>query len=330
MVSRQCGSIICREAGSTVAAALPFYWSSWLETSPKKQKSTELSWVSGLAQWALAREPSDGEFKAEWLAIKPLYPRAPQRWRSLIARLLSAPMFKDAGIEAPGWWQVDTDFAPMMRENYTTTNSPLRSPMPQDCDRIIQKFDDPFKDVEPMIDELLRNHRRYVIATGDAGYFVRAIKFLGRGLIQVVGDNSHARIKKVQSIAREGLQWQPNDRYLWSLWRDAFEADHAVEAAELIGWEMIRRDLTHVDARTQLAIFLVNSLGKLNEAETLLKETVEKFPDNSVARSELAELLIFQDRTAEAASVLDAALSAGFEHGPIFAARVRVYAFKDI
>jgi Flp pilus assembly protein TadD len=355
---------ICSEAGGR----LPRHYLSigllGLRRLPEVGEGSELSWVSGLAQWALAQKPSDSEFKAEWLALKPLYPRAPQRWRRFIAKLLSATTFKDAEIEPPEWWRVDPDFAPMMQENFTTSEAPLRSPMPQDCNRVIRTLGDRFENVERLIDELFQNHRRYLSATGDAQYFVRAIHSLGRELIERGGDNPHARAQKAQSLAREGLRWQPYDRYLSSLWRDALVADNAPEAAELIGWEFVRRDPTDPEARTQLATLLANSLNKFDEAETLLKETVQKFPDNVPARSQLAtllgnsldkfdeaeallketierfpddahaytqlsELLIAEDRISEATSVLDAAFNAEAVTAATYAVRARIYSHES-
>jgi tetratricopeptide (TPR) repeat protein len=316
---------ICREAGER----LPRHYLSigllGLRRLPKVDQALQLPWVSGLAQWALARHPSDSEFKAEWLALKPLYPRAPQSWRRLVANLLSATTFKEEDIEAPAWWHVDRDFAPMVRGTFQSSDAPLRSPMPRDCERVIEKLNEPFDYVEPMIDDLFYGHRLYLHATGDAQYFVRAIHALGRELIDRGGDKPHARAKKAQSIAREGLKWQPYDRHLWALWRDSYVADNAAEAAELIGWEFIRRDPTDVNARTQLATILVNFLGKRDEAEILLKETIERFPDNAVARSELAELLIFEDRIAEAARVVNAAFSVGATDKATYALRARLY-----
>jgi tetratricopeptide (TPR) repeat protein len=318
---------ICREAGGR----LPRYYLSvgllGLRRLPKFEKSTDL-WVPGLAQWALARQPSDAEFKAEWLALKPLYPRTPQSWRTLIARLLSAPTFKDAELDAPAWWHVDPDFAPMLRENFTFSDAPLRSPMPQECNRIIEKLDERFEDVEPSIDDLFVRHRRYLHATGDAQYFVRAIHALGRELIARGGDNPHQRAQKVQGLVREGLSWQPHDRYLWSLWRDALLADGAPEAAELVGWEYVRRDPANPGARTDLATLLARSLNKLDEAETLLRETIEKFPDNAHARCQAAELLIAEDRIAEATSVVEAALNSGAKNAITYTIRARIYSHE--
>jgi tetratricopeptide (TPR) repeat protein len=216
----------------------------------------------------------------------------------------------------------------LVQGTFRSSDAPLRSPLPRDCDRVIEKLDQPFENVEPLIDELFQGHRRYLYATADVQYFVRAIHALGHELIERGGDRPHARAQKTQSLVREGLRWDPYNRYLWTLWRQALVADDALEAAELIGWEAIRRDPANVDNRTQLAVVLVNSLGKPNEAETLLRETIEKFPDNTVARGELAEFLIFQDRISEATTHLDATIKMGVKDEPIFAARARIYAFE--
>ncbi len=320
---------ICREAGGR----LPRHYLSLgllgLRRLPKVDDPAQLPWVSWLAHWAVAQHPSDSEFKAEWFALKPLYPRAPQSWRRLVAKLLSAPTFKELEIEAPAWWRVDPDFASMAQGTYRNTDTPLRSPLPQDCDRVVERLNEPFESGEALVDDLLQGHRRYLRATGDARYFVRAIHALGRELIESGGDNPHARAQKAQALAREGLKWQPYDRYLWALWGDALTADDAPDAAELIGWERLRRDPTDVNARTQLATLLVNSLGKVNEAEALLMETIEKFPEDAVARNELAELLIFQDRLPEAAGILDAALKAGANADvATYGARARIYSYE--
>ena len=47
----------------------------------------------------MAREPSDQEFSAEWLALKRVYPRQPGQWRKEIAALLRTKQYSDAEIE---------------------------------------------------------------------------------------------------------------------------------------------------------------------------------------------------------------------------------------
>ena len=247
----------------------------------------------------------------------------------------------------------------MSRENFIPLAAPLHSPMPEDCNRVVGKLDEQFDRVESTIDDLFAAHRRYLYATGDAQYFVRAIHALGSALIERGNDNLHARAQKAQALAREGLSWQPYNRYLWALWRDAYAADNAADAAELIGWESIRRDPANVEARTQLATLLADlgkfdqaefllkeAIGafpdnavartqlatllagapnKFDEAEVLLRETIEKFPDDAIARHELGEFLILRDRLTEAAVILDAALNAGVKSAATYVARARIY-----
>ncbi|NVO13488.1 MAG: tetratricopeptide repeat protein [Rhodoplanes sp.] len=317
---------ICREAG----ARLPRHYLSigllGLRRLPGVDKDSELlPWAAGLAQWALARNPSDAEFKAEWLGLKPLYPRAPERWRKLVSTLLSTREFRDNGIEPPGWWHVDPDFESLTQKRYIASGTPLRSPMPEDCDHVIGRLDEPFETIEPLIDDLFQKHRRYLSATGHSHYFVRAVHMLGRELIVRGEDARHARAVKAQALAREGLRWEPYNRHLGALWCDALVADGAPDAAELVGWERVRRDQTDVNARTQLATLLVNELGRLEDAEALLKDTIATFPHDVVARTELAELLIFEDRIDEAAEVVDDAIDDGAADEATYSLRARLW-----
>lgn len=315
---------ICREAGARVPQHYLSIGLLGLRRLPRGNAGSELPWVAGLAQWALARNPSDAEFEAEWLGLKPLYPRAPERWRKLVSTLLSTREFRDHEIEPPGWWRVDPDFKSLVQKRYVASGVPLRSPMPEDCSRVIDRLDEPFEKIEPLIDDLFRRHRHYLHATGHSHYFVRAVHMLGSELIGRGEDARDARAEKAQALAREGLTWEPYNRHLWALWRDALVAGGTPEAAELIGWEMIRRDPGNMNARNQLATLLVNELGRLDDAEALLGDTIETFPDDDVARNELAELLIFEDRIDEATTIVDTAFDDGIISEATFSLRARL------
>jgi hypothetical protein len=79
---------LCREAGAKLPRPYLSIGLLGLRRVPRSKDETELQWVSGLAQWALMRRPSDDEFEAEWLTLKPLYPRSTAHWRRLIVSLL--------------------------------------------------------------------------------------------------------------------------------------------------------------------------------------------------------------------------------------------------
>jgi len=299
-----------------------------LRRLPASPSGSDAAWVTGLAQWALARQPTDTEFQAEWLALKPLYPRTDERWRELVARLLAMPMFQEAGVTPPAWWRGDPDFRAMARPEYRPRGAPLRSPLPEDCTAEIDRLHDPWARVEPRINVLMQRHRHFLNISGEPRFFVRAIHALGGALIRQGGDEPDARARKAQTLAREGLEWQPYDRHLWALWRDALAAEGALAAAELIGWELIRRDPEDVDARTQLATLLAEAVHRPLEAEALLRDTIAAFPQNAVVRSQLAELLIEADRLAEAEAVVDTAFTAGAADEATYAMRARLQSHR--
>jgi tetratricopeptide (TPR) repeat protein len=175
------------------------------------------------------------------------------------------------------------------------------------------------------IDALLNGHRRYLEATGNPEFFVRAIHALGSAMLRMTGPDHARYCRLAEALAREGLGWQPDNPYLWSLWRDSLEARSAVEAAELVGWEFIRRDPADPDARNQLARLLARLPGRQGDAELLLEETIERFPDNAVARTQLAELLIAEHRLADARGVVDRAIGAGAANAVTWAISARLW-----
>jgi hypothetical protein len=272
---------------------------------------SEASWIAGLAQWAMEHDPSPEKFQAEWLALKPLYPRSDRRWRELIGHLLETKPFRDAGIKAPAWWLGDRDFMPMQRDNFRLTGSPLHAPVWDTAIHEIDHLHSSWDLMEHWIDSWLPRHRAYMAATGDSHYFVRSVHGLGVRLIRTTGNQPHTRARKAQDLAREGLAWAPFDRHLWSLWREALEAGGALEAAELVGWERVRRDPDDPDARIQLATLLAGPLNRPTAAEMLLRETIATFPNDVVARCQLAELLIAVHRVDAAEAEVAAAFAAG-------------------
>ena len=356
---------ICRQAGGALPKRYLGIGLLGLRRLPDSSAGSEAPWVAGLAHWAMARNPPDAAFQAEWRALKPLYPRTAERWRQLVGRLLATKAFQNRGIDAPAWWRGDPDFTPMTREDYRVKGEPLRSPGPEACNTVIQRLGDPWERVEGSIDGLMQGHRRFLSATGDSQFFVRAIHALGTALIERGGDEPHARTRKAQALAREGIGWQPYDRHLWSLWRDALAADGALDAAERVGWEAIRRDLDDVDARnqlatllaerlgrpveadallrdtiaavpqdvfarTQLATLLAERLGRPADAEALLRDTIAAFPQNPFARTQLAELLIAVDRVPEAEAVTEAAFAAQAVDAATYALRARLQSHRGL
>jgi tetratricopeptide (TPR) repeat protein len=324
---------ICRQAGAELPRRYLAIGLLGLRRLQQGTTGSDAPWVAGLAHWALARSPTNAEFQAEWLALKPLYPRTDGRWRELVGPLLATKLFKDADIKAPAWWRGDRDFDPMLRQDFRVPGAPLHSPFPAECDHEIERLHNPWPVTESRIDQFLQHHRRYVGITGESQYFVRALHALGTALIRPGNDQPQDRARKAAVLAREGLGWEPNNRYLWSLWRDAMAASGALEAAELIGWEFVRRDPDDADSRNQLATLLAGPLARPADAETLLRETIAAFPGDAVARTQLAELLIADlpivgRRLDDAEAVVQSAFAAQAVGEATFALRARLQSHR--
>jgi len=315
---------ICRQADATLPRHYLGIGLLGLRRLPSSLVGTEMPWISGLAHWAMARNPKAAEFIGEWMALKPLYPRTDARWRGLIGQLLNAEPFRDAGIKAPAWWEGDPAFRPMLRVGYQMRGAALQTPSPEECQVELDRLEGVWDQTEPRIDALLQRYRAFVSATGESHFFVRALHKLGVALIRVDADAQGDRARKAQSMAREGLGWAPNDRHLWSLWRDSLAAEGALEAAEYVGWAAIRRDPGDVGSRSQLATMLAGPIGRPLEAEMLLRDTIAAFPQDPVARNQLAELLIAGGRIADAEAEVDAAFEAQAVAEATYALRARL------
>ena len=272
---------ICRQAG----AALPKRYLNigllGLRRLPAAVRGTEVPWIAGLAHWAMARNPTEAEFKAQWLALKPFYPRAPNHWCQLVGRLLATTTYRSQDIEAPAWWGCDPDFAPLRRENFRRTGEPVRNPGSAALNPVLLRIGEPWARIENAVDRHLQAELRFVQATGDSHYFVRSMHALGTALIETQADQPQARARKAQALAMEGLEWEPYNRHLWSLWSDALAAEGALDAAEQVDWESIRRDPENAEYRNQLATLLADTRGRPVEAEALLRDTIAACPGAS-------------------------------------------------
>lgn len=323
---------ICRESGGRLLMRYLTIGLLGLRRLPGPPlDGTETPWLAGLAHWALAQNPSVDAFLAEWRPLKQLYPRAPARWRKHVATVLTAKSFEDAEIVLPGWWKTDPDFRSMVssdddavgKRRPAMTLSPVPKQAWEPIVKAIEQEED-FARMLPRMDEILNRQRRYAEGTGDSYFLVRTFTNFGMRLIQHGSDARAERARTAQALAREALQWQPHNVFAWSLWRDALAQEGTVEAAELVGWEFVRRVPDDPQPRVQLADFLANRLGRRDEAEAVYRETIQRFPHNAHARNQLAELLIAENRVPDAEAVVAAAIASGASDAVIYAIKARL------
>jgi tetratricopeptide (TPR) repeat protein len=284
---------------------------------------TETPWLAGLAHWALAQNPSTEAFLAEWRPLKQLYPRAPTRWRRYVAGVLTAKPFQDAGIEPPAWWDADPDFRPM---GDVASAMVLPFPPKEEREQLLEAIQQEVKlsTLRPQINRIISKHRFYAETSGDPYFLVRTFTNIGMRLIQHGSDARAERAVAAQELAKEALQWEPYNVFAWSLWRDALAEAGAVEAAELVGWEFVRRVPDDPQTRIELADFLARRPDRRDEAEAVYRETIQRFPDDRYARTQLAELLIATDRLADAGAVIAEAIESKAFNEVTFAIQARL------
>jgi hypothetical protein len=258
---------ICREAGGALPREYLNVGLMGLRRLPTMaQQNSEAPWLAGLAQWAMARQPSQKEFAAEWLALKRVYPRQPNQWRQEIAALLRTTQYREAEIEPPAWWASDPQLEGMSGPKFKSPDG-YRSPMPNECKVLIDRLrSKPYGEVAPAIEIFVNAHVRFARATGISQHLVAAMHQLGGALVAKRGEAACARAVR---LARLALHWQPFHAHSWSLWADGLEARGAVKASEIMRREYVRRLPFNVDARNQLSEMLI-ALDRCEEAQTVV------------------------------------------------------------
>lgn len=270
---------LCREAGGALPPEYLDVGLMGLRRLPKiSHQTAEAPWLAGLAQWAMARDPSEQAFAAEWLALKRVYPRQPAKWRKEISALLRTRQYLDKKIEPPAWWACDPQMVVMGNPNFQPADG-HRSPMPSECKALIDRLQTTaYVQVLPAIETFMQAHLRFARATGISQHLTAATHQLGTAL---VATRAEAACVRAEGLARIGLHWQPFHPNSWTLWAEALEVRSAVAASETVRWEQVRRLPFNIDARTQLAEMLI-ALDRCEEARTVIDRCFEEGLINEV------------------------------------------------
>ena len=281
-----------------------------------EEGANEEAALHGLARWADAQRPAKARFLREWHVLEGAFPRDPTFWTDLVARVLAsveeeiARLTKNARDTFPAaiWRREDVE---AVRGQKVQTRVGVEPAPPWEWQAILEGMRDgeAFRALAPKIDAVVRKNERYAMRTGDTLYLVRTACNIGMRLLRQRGDAPERRAAKARELARLALRFEPANVYAWALWRDALADEGYLEAAELIGWETIRRFPENPQWRNQLALLLADRLGRPQEAESLLRETMRLFSDNVVARTQLADVIGRDSaRVGEAIAILNEAL----------------------
>ena len=280
------------------------------------EDANEEAAVSGLARWAAAQRPSQARFRREWRVLEGAFPRDPSFWTRLVSRVIGAVEVElfhkthQSGITFPAaqWWREDIDLGDRK------ISAPVGEVSPPDAslhEAILEAIDRarPYQRLQSQIAALIGQHERYASRTGDTFFLVRTACNIGRKLLMPYVGEATKRAEKARDLALLVLRYEPFDVYAWSLWRDSLAALGQFDAAELVGWESVRRFPENPWMRNLLALLLSEQMGEGRTAEALLRETIRLFPQDVVCRTQLASIVGREiDRQDEASSLVRAAL----------------------
>jgi tetratricopeptide (TPR) repeat protein len=280
-----------------------------------EEAANEEATLHGLARWADAQRPAKARFLREWHVLEGAFPRDPTFWTDLVARVLASVEQEISRVTnnsrdafpAATWWREDVE---SIKGVHLELRAAELEPPPREQRQALLadiSAGKPFQMLEPRVRALMQRHERYAIRTGDAFYVVRSACNVGMSLLRG-GDALAQRAAHARELARLALRFEPANVYAWALWRDSLAAEGYFEAAELLGWETIRRFPENPQWRTQLAL-LVDQLGRPQDAEALLRETLEVFSDDITVFNQLANVVGREtERLKEAIIILQQAL----------------------
>lgn len=280
-----------------------------LRNAPESDgRGNERLWMTGLGRWAVVRRPSVEIFRQRWLALKSLYPRPPAHWRAPLQSTLRQSGLAALPAKIHEFWTEDVGLDSFQAER-PSPRSALKTPPLEPVQELLTELDKPIRQNVAAARRLIAERKRFADLTGESYYLVRSACNLGMRLLEGGVDSERIeRGKLAVEFARGALSWKPDDAVIWAVYRDGLAAQGHYEIAELVGWEAIRLFPEDPHRRNQLALLLADLPGRDEEAERLLRETMERFPSGVVAMCQLASLFKRQDRLDEAEALLKEAI----------------------
>lgn len=302
---------LCEQSGGVLPATYLHIGLLGLRNLPERADApNDRPWMLGLARWATLRRPAPEAFAKRWYALKALYPRTPAFWRRAISELLDSQSLKEIPGPIQQFWLEDVGGS----ESAPATTIPRRTIPPPSLDTVndlLARSGEPLTKIRLEIKRLISECERYAAVTGESHYLVRTACNLGKRLLELapLGERA-ARGAFSVDLARSALAWQPQDVVVWGLWVEALAASGQLAAAELVGWEAVRRFPEDPVRRNVLSQLLAHWPGRQWEAEKVLRETARRFPKSVFTWIGLATLLRnWPGRFAEALAVVEEGLA---------------------
>lgn len=321
---------VCEQAGGMLPQTYLQIGLLGLRLLPERSGApNERPWMTGLARWATLRRPPLKVFTQQWLMLKRLYPRPPAHWRVAVAGTLKQRFLRSMPGSIEEYWRGDVGLDRVGAEERAPKKTTILPPPKDQIDAVLARSHEPVKKITMEANRFISQVERFAEVTGESHYLVRSACNLGMRLLKSGPQEEHGeRGKFAVKLARKALNWQPDDVFVWALWRDGLEAEGRFQAAEFVGWEAVRRFPEDPQRRNQLALLLSKLPNRADDAKRLLRETLQRFPNNTVAAHQLAILLA---RRAESLNEAEALLQKLLQDEPDNqATRARLERFVSI
>lgn len=270
----------------------------------------ERLWLSGLVHWARHQRPTYQHFGYHWRALRTLYPRTKTHWKTQVGYVLQQ---QEMPPELRDFWRNEIGNIEATLDGQVPDEAWRAMSSAHKFHAMLSRAGDPIDTIEPEIRNEIAARVRFAEVTGLHYYLTSTCCNLGMRLIEAASPSeSLARGRLAAELALTTLRWSVDDPFGWALWRDALEMQGAYEAAELVGWEAVRRYPENVQFRGQLGMLLYR-MGRVKEARDVMADTLKRFPQNDVARCAMAEAMIAADQVDEAEVLLKAFLGLATE-----------------
>ena len=248
-------------------------------------------------------------FNRHFAALRGLFPRGPQHWNQVLDEALDGFLEHTEEPNEPIAKELADALrsSPQARHRHP---SPGRVRMPPAKEEWVDlKNDILHSDRSPetlarRLFEILERRHDYAKATGVSHFFVRTLHNLGTELMKRHRLAS-ADMTRFGVMIERALVWEPANPYCWMLWAEWFRIQGRGDAHEATLREMVRLFPSDLPARVELARLLIDrGDADWDEAEHHLRKAMDREPNDGQSHVVMARLLVLRDRSAEAEALL--------------------------
>ena len=247
-------------------------------------------------------------FNRHFAALRGLFPRGPQHWNRILDEALGG--FREYTEEPIAEELADAlrTNSQAKRRRPSSGRTPMPMPVPQkersDLKNDILDSDHPPETLAQRLFTILDRNHDYAEATGVSHYFVRTLHNLGAELLERHTLGS-ADMTQLEVMIKRALVWEPANPYCWMLWAKWFQAHGQRDAHEATLREMWRLFPSNLPVQVELARLLIaHGEACWDEAERHLRNAMDRDPGNEPSHVVMARLLVLRHRGAEAETVL--------------------------